>query len=199
MFLLFLEGGRELIPGRCPTGLFSPSTEGASGEARELLENANFEATPAAVRDLKTGVVDSRLLATLQAVTKEQRVCVVAFKEGHCFLPGVEDSPLIPEGYGEAGGLPNTHYYGRAVDIRKVNGKPIRNNGDDPDVLGIGEALAGIPPDQRPDQIIGSPEWTETLDRSREEGWVMDEDQLELHEDHLHIGYRSEDSTSNTR
>jgi hypothetical protein len=57
------------------------------------------------VRDLKTGVVDSRLLATLQAVTKEQRVCVVAFKEGHCFLPGVEDSPLIPEGYGEAGVL----------------------------------------------------------------------------------------------
>jgi hypothetical protein len=95
--------------------------------------------------------------------------------------------------------LPNTHYYGRAADIREVNGKPIRNNGDDPDVLGIGEAMAGVPPDQRPDQIIGPPEWTETLDRSREEGWVLDEDQLELHEDHLHIGYRSEDSTSNTR
>jgi hypothetical protein len=198
-FLLFLEGGRELIPGRCPTGLFAPSTEGASGEARELLENTNFEATPAAVRDLKTGVVDSRLLATLQAVTEEQRVCVVAFKEGHRFLPGVEDSPLIPEGYGEAGGLLNTHYYGRAADIREVNGKPIRNNGDDPDVLGIGEILASVPPGQRPDQIIGPPDWTQTLDRSREEGWVLDEDQLELHEDHLHIGYRSEDSSSNTR
>jgi hypothetical protein len=104
-FLLFLESGRELVPGRWPTGLFSPSTEGASGEARELLENANFEATPAAVRDLKTGVVDSRLLATLQAVTEEQRVCVVAIKEGHRFLPGIEDGPLIPEGYGEAGVL----------------------------------------------------------------------------------------------
>jgi hypothetical protein len=54
--------------------------------------------------------------------------------------------------------LPNTHYYGRAADIREVNGKPIRNNGDDPHVLGIGEALAGIPPNQRPDQIIGPPE-----------------------------------------
>ena len=104
-FLLFLEGGRELIPGRCPTGLFSPSTEGASGEARELLENANFEATPAAVRDLKAGVVDSRLLVTLQAVTEEHSVCVAAFKEGHRFLPGIEDGPLIPEGYGEAGVL----------------------------------------------------------------------------------------------
>jgi hypothetical protein len=57
------------------------------------------------VRDLKAGVVDSRLLATLQAVTEEQRVCVVAFKEGHRFLPGIEDSPVIPEGYGEAGVL----------------------------------------------------------------------------------------------
>ena len=54
-----------------------------------------------------------------------------------------------------AGGLLNTHYYGRAADIREVNGESIRNNGNDPDVLSIGESLAGIPPDQRPDQIIG--------------------------------------------
>ena len=198
-FLLFLEGGRELVPGRCPTGLFSPSTEGVSGETKQLLEDPNFEATPAAARDLRAGVVDSRLVATLQTVAEEHRVCVVAFKEGHRFLPGVEDGPLIPEGYGEAGGLLNTHYYGRAADIREVNGESIRNNGNDPDVLSIGEALAGLPPDQRPDQIIGPPDWTETLDPSREEGWILDEDQLELHKDHLHIGYRSEGSTSNTR
>ena len=198
-FLLFLEGGRELVPGRCPAGLFSPSTEGVSSETRQLLEDPNFEATSAAVRDLRAGVVDSRLVATLQTVAEEHRVCVVAFKEGHRFLPGVEDGPLIPEGYGEAGGLPNTHYYGRAADIREVNGKSIRKNGDDPEVLSIGGALAGIAPDQRPDQIIGPPDWTESLDRSREEGWILDEDQLELHEDHLHIGYRYEDSTSNSR
>jgi hypothetical protein len=105
VFLLILEGGRELIPGRCPTGLFSTSTEGASGEARELLESTNFEATPAAVRDLRAGVVDSRLVATLRTMAEEHRVCVVAFQEGHHFLPGVEDGPLIPEGYGEAGAL----------------------------------------------------------------------------------------------
>lgn len=198
-FLLFLEGDRELLPGRCPTGLFSPSTEGVSGETRQLLENPNFEATPAAVRDLRAGLVDSRLVTTLQTVAEEHRLCVVAFKEGHRFLPGVEDGPLIPEGYGEAGGLPNAHYYGRAADLREVNGKPIRNNGNDPDVLSVGEALADIPSHRRPDQIIGPPDWTETLDRSREEGWILDEDQLELHEDHLHIGYRSEESTTNSR
>ena len=103
--LLFLEGGRELVPGRCPTGLFSPSTEGVSGETKQLLEDPNFEATPSAARDLMAGVVDSRLVATLQTVAEEHRVCVVAFKEGHRFLPGVEDGPLIPEGYGEAGAL----------------------------------------------------------------------------------------------
>lgn len=199
VFLLFFEGGRELVPGRCPTGFFGPSTEGVSGETRQLLENPNFEATPAAARDLRVGVVDSRLVGTLRAIAEEHRVCVVAFKEGHRFVPGVEDGPLIPEGYGEAGGLPNTHYYGRAADIRVVNGKFIRNNGDDPDVLSVGEALAGIPPDRRPDQIIGPPDWTEALGHSREQGWILDEDQLELHEDHLHVGYRSEDSSSNTR
>jgi hypothetical protein len=104
-FLLFLEGGMELVPGRCPTGLFSISTEGFSGETRQLLENPNFEATPAAVEELRAGVVASRLVRTLRTVAEEQRVCVVAFKEGHRFLPGVEDGPLIPEGYGEAGAL----------------------------------------------------------------------------------------------
>lgn len=97
------------------------------------------------------------------------------------------------------GGLPNAHYHGRAADIRRVDGKPIRGNGADPDVVDVGEILAGIPPERRPDQTIGLPDWTEALGRSREEGWVLDEDQLELHEDHLHLGYRSEGSTSNTR
>ncbi len=98
-----------------------------------------------------------------------------------------------------AGGLPNTHYYGRAADIRRVDDKPIRGNGTDPAVVGVGEVLAGIPSGRRPDQIIGPPDWTETLDHSREEGWVLDEDQLELHENHLHLGYRSDSGTSNTR
>lgn len=97
------------------------------------------------------------------------------------------------------GGLPNTHYYGRAADIRLVDGKPVQGNGADPDVVDVGEILASIPPGQRPDQIIGPPDWTEALDRSREAGWILDEDQLELHEDHLHLGYRSNDGTNNTR
>ena len=136
-------------------------------------------------------------MAALQTITEEHRICVDAFKEGHYFLPGVPDGPFIPTSYGEAGGLPNTHYYGRAADIRRVDGKPVRGNSSDPDVLSVGEILAGLPPQERPDQIIGPKNWAQALGRSRQEGWVLDEDQLKLHEGHLHVGYALEDGTQN--
>ena len=197
-FLLVLWESGRLTFGPCIPG-GERIAEGATGEARELLETRNFEASRNAIGDLKGGVVDERLVATLQAVTEEHRICVDSFKEGHYYLPGVPDGPLIPDSYGDAGGLPNSHYYGRAVDVRRVNGKSVSGNGTDPDVLNIGQIISGIPPQQRPDQIIGPESWAKTLGRSSEEGWILDDDQLELHEDHLHIGYRSEGSTSNTR
>jgi hypothetical protein len=155
----------------------------ASTEVRDLLGNPNFGATPQAASDLERGIVDGRLVATLGVLTKEHRVCVDAFKKGHYFLPGVPDGPRIPRGYGKAGGLPNTHYYGRAADLRWVDGKP----------------LAGIPPARRPDQIIGPPKWSKALGYGHEEGWVLAPDQLELHEDHIHVGYMDERGTNNIR
>jgi len=160
-----------------------------STEARKLLENPNFGVTPQAAGDLEEGIVDQRLIATLRVLTKERRICVETFKEGHYFLPGVPDGPLIPEGYGKAGGLPNTHYYGRAADVWWVDGKPVEGNATDPDVLEVGRILAGIPPEMRPDQIIGPPRWATALGYGRERGWVLAPGQLELHEDHIHIGY----------
>ena len=198
MFLVVLWDSGRLAWGPCTPGR-EGAGEGVSGGTKDLLETRNFEASPRAIGDLKAGAVDERLVNALQAVTEGHRVCVDAFKEGHYFLPGVPDGPLIPDNYGDAGGMPNTHYYGRAADIRRVDGKPVRNNGEDPTVLNVGEIIADIPPQERPDQIIGPPSWTESLGRSAQEGWVLDDDQLTLHEDHLHIGYRSEDSTSNTQ
>ncbi len=61
------------------------------------------------------------------------------------------------------------------------------------------EVLARIPLERRRDQTIGSLDRTEVLGRSREERWLLDEDQLDLHEDHLHLGYRSNSGTNNTR
>ena len=198
-----LEGVR--ISPACPPGigrgLWDPLgghySGSADGEARKLLEDPNFGATPQAAGDLETGIVDERLVAALRSVAGEHRICVDAFKEGHYFLPGVPDGPRIPEGYGEAGGLPNTHYFGRAADIRWVDGKPVEGNSTDPDVLDVGRILAGIPREKRPDQIIGPPRWTKALGHGREEGWILDPDQLKLHRDHIHLGYM-EKGTRNT-
>ena len=171
----------------------------AGGEAKKLLEDPDFGASPEAAGDLEAGIVDERLVAVLRTITREHRICVDAFKEGHYFVPGVPDGPRIPEGYGNAGGLPNTHYYGRAADVRWVDGKPVEGNATDPDVLDVGRVLADIPARRRPDQIIGPKRWTEALGYGHEEGWVLNADQLELHGDHIHIGYTSREGTRNAR
>lgn len=188
----------------CPPGVGRglwdfPWEAPAADAASRLLENPDFGATPQAARDLESGVVDGRLVAVLQEITEEHRICVEAFKEGHSFLPGVPDGPRIPEGYGEAGGLPNTHYFGRAADVYWVDGKPVAGNATEPDVLAVGRTLAEIPARRRPDQIIGPPPWTGSLGYGRQRGWILARDQLELHEDHLHLGYMDERGTRNAR
>ena len=199
--------GENLYPA-CPpgfgrgiwdTGFIGEDEAQGSREARSLLENSNFGASDEAAGDLRAGVVDPRMVAALRTITREHRICVDAFKEGHYFIEGVEDGPRIPEGYGEVGGLPNTHYHGRAADIWYVNGKPVEGNGEDPDVLGVGLVLASLPPQRRPDQIIGPESWTRGLNRSYEEGWVLAQDQLDLHDDHIHLGYTKDRGTRNTR
>jgi hypothetical protein len=164
-------------------------------EVRKLLRSPNFGATPQAARDLERGVVDQRLVAALRVLTKSHRICVQTFKEGHYFLPGVPDGPRIPDGYGKAGGLPNTHYFGRAADVWWVDGKPVEGNATAPGILEVGEILASIPPERRPDQIIGPPRWAQALGYGRKEGWVLAPDQLELHRDHIHIGYIDESAS----
>ena len=171
----------------------------AATGAERLLMRPNFGATSEAAGDLKAGIVDERLISTLLTISEDHSICVQTFKEGHRFLPGVGDGPTIPEGYGEAGGLPNTHYFGRATDIYWVDGVPVEGNGTEPAILDVGRKLAAIPPKQRPDQIIGPPGWAQRLGYGWASGWVLTQDQLDLHEDHLHIGYRDGSGTNNTR
>jgi hypothetical protein len=199
---------RVTLDPACPPGLgrgvldpgfLGPDDDRGGPAVRRLLRDPNFGASGEAAEDLRSGVVDPRLIGALRAVSEERRICVDVFKEGHFFLPGVEDGPRIPEGYGEAGGLPNTHFFGRAADIRYVDGEPIEGNGATDPVLDVGRVLSGIPPDRRPDQIIGPEPWTDELGFGYERGWILDQDQLDLHEDHIHLGYLKENETRNAR
>ena len=75
----------------------------------------------------------------------------------------------------------------------------MRGNGTDPDVLNVGEIISRVPPQERPDQIIGPESWADALGRSSEEGWILNKDELERHKDHIHLGYIRNDGTWNTR
>ena len=199
--------GRENLDPACPPGLgrgildpgfLGPDDDRGGPAVQKLLQNPDFGASGEAAEDLRSGVVDPRLVATLRTVADRHRICVDVFKEGHFFIEGVEDGPRIPDGYGRAGGLPNTHFFGRAADIRYVDGEPVEGNGSGPEVLDVGRVLADIPPDRRPDQIIGPEEWTRELGFGYEEGWILDQDQLDLHDEHIHLGYIRENGTRNT-
>ncbi len=200
--------GRENLDPACPPGLgrgildpgfLGPDDERGGPAVRQLLGSESFGASDEAAEDLRSGVVDPRLVAALRTVSGEHRICVDVFKEGHFFVPGVEDGPRIPEGYGRAGGLPNTHFFGRAADIRYVDGEPVGGNGSRSEVLDVGRVLAGIPAPERPDQIIGPEEWTRELGFGYEEGWILDRDQLDLHDEHIHLGYTRARGTRNSR
>lgn len=80
-----------------------------------------------------------------------------------------------------------------------VDGAPVQGAGTSGGLLSVGEILAGLPPQERPDEIIGPPDWTAQLGYSRESGFIDDPGLTASHADHLHIGYVSEEGTSNTQ
>ncbi|MGB3683827.1 MAG: hypothetical protein WA990_15230, partial [Rubrobacteraceae bacterium] len=182
-------GGRSSGP--APAAAVEPG----SGEAEDLLKDPDCRFSDVARQDLERGIVDDYLISALQAVCREHSIYVNVFKTGHTFGPGMPEGPTIPAGYGEAGGYPNTHYFGRAADVWEVDGKPVEGNGDDPDVVSVGRMLAGLPEKNSPDVVIGPGAWNRALGYGAEQGWVTATDQVALHEDHLHIGYWEGDGT----
>lgn len=173
----------------------SPTVKPGSGRAEDLLADPDCKFSDVARADLEAGVVDEYLISTLQAVCRKHSISVNVFKTGHTFGPGLEEGPEIPVGYGNAGGYPNTHYFGRAADIWEVDGKPVEGNGADPAVVSVGRILAGLPTENKPDVVIGPDAWNRVLGYGPEQGWVIDQDQVALHADHLHVGYWEGDGT----
>ena len=109
-----------------------PTVRPGSGGAEDLLADPDCKFSDVARADLKAGGVDEYLISALQAVCRKHSIYVNVFKTGHTFGPGLTEGPEIPAGYGNAGGYPNTHYFGRAADIWEVDGKPVEGNGADP-------------------------------------------------------------------
>ncbi len=191
--------GREPgIPIGAPAAVRTPNTRSVrpgSGNVEDLLDDPDCRFSAFALTDLKAGVVDDYLVSALQAVCRKHSIYVNVFKTGHTFGAGFEEGPTIPVGYGNAGGYPNTHYFGRAADIWEVDGKPVEGNGADSDVVSVGRILAGLPPKNKPDVVIGPSAWNQALGYGPGQGWVLDGDQVSLHEDHLHVGYWRGDGT----
>lgn len=184
----------EDVPG-LPEAPPIKSVRPGSGRVEDLLADPDCRFSVFALADLRAGIVDDYLVSALQAVCREHSIYVNVFKTGHTFGPGMVEGPTIPEGYGNAGGYPNTHYFGRAADIWEVDGKPVEGNGADPGVVSVGEILAGLPARYSPDVVIGPADWNEALSYGPEQGWVLAPDQVYLHEDHIHMGYWQGDGT----
>ncbi len=95
------------------------------------------------------------------------------------------------------GGLVNSHYYYRAVDIVAVDGNPIAGHATDSAIVDVGRIVRHLPPQERPDHIYGPVEWHAALGYSSREGFRCDPFHNKIHADHLHLSFESETGTSN--
>jgi hypothetical protein len=129
----------------------------------DLLNNPRVTLTSNARADLEAGIVDSRIVALLDAISRRYQIGIGVFKTGHSMRT-------------RSGSISN-HYYGRAVDITFVNGSPV----SDLNVAArqIVTALAELHGDLRPDEI-GHPFFGLTV-----VGGFSDSD----HDDHIHLGF----------
>jgi hypothetical protein len=148
---------------------WDPSEFGATGaggpptaETVALLENHNVTFDPSAIADLKSGKVDPRIASVLDVLAKKDKLSISAMISDHSKLT--------------QGGSVSNHYYGRAVDVSVVDGRPVS-----PGNLAarrIAVALSRLPPSIRPTEI-GSP-W-----HLSGAAYFSDSE----HQNHIHIGF----------
>jgi hypothetical protein len=169
------ELGQHVLPGVEDAHAAGPASDqdpdqfgqqGAGGaptaDTLDLLHNKNVILDADAVSDLKAGKVDPRVVSVLEEVAKQHRISISSMVSDHSRLT--------------AGGSVSNHYYGRAVDISMVDGRPVS-----PGNLAarqVAVALSKLPESIRPSEI-GSP-W-----KLPGAAYFSDGD----HQDHLHVGF----------
>ena len=135
----------------------------ANAAPSDLLNNPRVTLTSNARADLEGGLVDSRIVALLDAISRRYKIGIGVFKTGHSMRT-------------RSGSISN-HYFGRAVDVTFVDGSPVSPS--NPAARQAVVSLAQIKGDLRPDEL-GHP-----FADLRVMGGFSDSD----HDDHIHIGF----------
>jgi cell wall-associated NlpC family hydrolase len=106
----------------------------------ELLANSRISLDSDGIADLKAGRIDPRIVAVLQAVSRDHTITESAMMSDH--------DKFTSSGY------VSNHYSGRAVDIAVVDGQPVGPG--NAAARKLAEALSRLPASIRPTEI-GSP------------------------------------------
>jgi hypothetical protein len=118
--------------------------EGTGGsptpETLDLLKNHNVTFDADGIADMKAGRIDPRIVSVLDAVAEKHKITISAMVSDHDKFT--------------AGGSISNHYYGRAVDIATVDGRPVSPGNLAARQLAV--ALTSLPASIRPSEI-GSP------------------------------------------
>jgi hypothetical protein len=150
------ELGQHVLPGveDAQAGTTAPTQEhwdpaefgqtGTGGsptpETLDLLNNSKVTFDADGIADLKAGRIDPRVVSVLEAAAEKHRITISAMVSDHDKLT--------------AGGSISNHYYGRAVDIATVDGRPVTPGNVAARQLAV--ALTRLPASIRPSEI-GSP------------------------------------------
>jgi len=135
---------------------------------RRVLTNPRIDTYQCGRRDIRAGIVDRRVLATLEFLSASGlKPTVTSLRCGH--------------GYLTAGGNVSQHSSGNAVDVAKVNGIPILGHQGEGSVTELAiRRLLTLQGTMKPDQIISLMTF-EGADNTLA---------LADHNDHIHIGFR---------
>jgi hypothetical protein len=138
--------------------------------ARHVLSNPRIEIYSCGRRDIEAGIVDRRVLATLE------------FLAGSGLKPTVT-SLRCGHSYYTSGGNVSAHSVGGAVDIAKINGIPIIGHQGEGSIADMTiRRLLTLQGTVKPDQIISLMDYDGT-----DNTLAMGD-----HADHIHVGFRPE-------
>jgi hypothetical protein len=146
-------------------GVATLGTGLASAAPSDLLNNPRITLTSNARADLEAGIVDSRIVALVDAISRRYSIGISVFKTGHAMRT-------------RSGSISN-HYYGRAVDISFVGGLPVSFSNEPARQIVV--SLAALQGPMRPDEL-GHPFSDLSI-----VGGFSDTD----HRDHVHLGFDS--------